>query len=73
LKEIFPKEADNLDRYYRFFDTMLDLMTLARQTEAGPLRAMMLKLRMGLMFRRVKEFQTWSAKQVMDYFFMDDR
>jgi phytoene dehydrogenase-like protein len=73
LKEIFPKEADNLDRYYRFYDTILDLMTLARQAEAGPLRAMMLKLRMGLMFRRVKEFQTWSAKQVMDYFFIDDR
>jgi phytoene dehydrogenase-like protein len=74
LKEIFPQEADNLDRYYRFYDTLLDLMTLGRQAEAGgPLRTTMLKLRMGLMFRRVKEFQTWSARRLMDYFFNDDR
>ena len=33
LKEIFPHEADGLDRYYRFYNTMLDLMTLARRAE----------------------------------------
>ena len=35
LKEIFPHEADGLDRYYRFYDTMLDLMTLARRAESA--------------------------------------
>jgi phytoene dehydrogenase-like protein len=74
LKEIFPEEADDLDRYYRFYDTILDLMSLGRQAEVGGvLGATFLKLRMGLMFRRVKEYQTWSAKQVMDCFFTDDR
>ena len=74
LKEIFPKEADGLDRYYRFYDTMLDLMTLARRSEeAGVLRALPLKLRMALMFRGVKRFEDWSAEQVMDHFFEDPR
>jgi prolycopene isomerase len=74
LKEVFPQEADGLDRYYRFYDTVLDLMTLARQAEdAGPLRTLALKLRMAARFRRVKELQTWSAQQVMDHFFNDDR
>lgn len=74
LKEIFPHEADGLDRYYRFYDTVLDLMTLARQAEdAGPLRSIILKLRMAARFQRVKEFQKWSAQQVMGHFFSDDR
>ena len=74
LKEIFPHEADGLDRYYRFYNTILDLMTLARQAEgASPLRALPLKLRMALLFRRVQEYQTWSAQQVMDHFFSDPK
>ena len=74
LKEIFPDQADGIDRYYRFYDTVLDLMTLARQAEdAGPLRSIILKLRMAARFRRVKEFQAWSAQQVMGHFFSDER
>jgi len=74
LKEIFPKEADGLDRYYRFYDTILDLMTLARRAEdAGVLRALPLKLRMALMFRGVKQFQDWDAQRMMDHFFEDAR
>jgi len=74
LKEIFPHEADGLDRYYRFYDTMMDLMTLAWQAEeAGVLRALPLKLRMALLFNRVKRYQSWSAQQIMDQFFGDPK
>jgi len=74
LKETFPHEAEGLDRYYGFYDTMLDLMTLARQAEeANPLRALPLRLRMALLFSRVKRFQTWNAQQVMDHFFSDPK
>jgi phytoene dehydrogenase-like protein len=56
LKEDFPHEAEGLDRYYHFYDTMLDLMTLARQVEgAGLLRSLPLKARMALLFRRVRQ------------------
>ena len=35
LKQIFPGEADGLDRYYEFYDTMLDLMLLTRRRRRG--------------------------------------
>ena len=74
LKEIFPSEAEGLDRYYEFYETTLDLMTLARQAEeASPVRSLLLKLRMALLFRRVKRYESWSAQQVMDHFFNDDK
>jgi phytoene dehydrogenase-like protein len=74
MKEIFPHEADNLDRYYKFYDTMMDLMSLNRQAEAtNPLMALLLKLRMAPLFNRVKPWQDWSAKQLMDHFFTDPK
>ncbi len=74
LKEVFPEDAEGLDRYYQFYDIMLDLMTLARRAEeGGPLRSLPLKLRMALLYRRVKQFETWNAQQVMDHFFADPR
>jgi phytoene desaturase len=74
LKEIFPHEADGLDRYYRFYDTMMDLMTVAERAEgAGVLRALPLRLRMALLFNRVKGYQSWSAQQIMDHFFSDPK
>jgi phytoene dehydrogenase-like protein len=74
LKEIFPGEADGLDRYYEFYDTMLDLMLLARRSEgAGLLRSLPVKLRMARLFGRVKRFQSWNSEQLMNHFFSDDR
>ncbi len=74
LKEIFPDEAEGLDRYYRFYDTILDLVTLDRQAqEARLLRVLALRLRMALMFRKVRQYETWNAQQLVDHFFTDPR
>jgi all-trans-retinol 13,14-reductase len=74
LKEVFPHEAGGLDQYYRFYDTMLDLMTLARQAEeASPLPSLLLKARMAALLRRVKRYETWSAEQLMNHFFDDPK
>ena len=74
MKEVFPHEADNLDRYYKFYDGMMDLMSLNRQAEAAnPLMALLLKLRMAPRFNRVKPWQDWSARQLMDHFFTDPK
>jgi phytoene dehydrogenase-like protein len=74
LKELFPHEADGIERYYEFYETMLDLMTLNRraETDAFP-RSLLLKARMALLFRRVKQYESWNSQQVMDHFFTDDR
>jgi phytoene desaturase len=68
-----PHEADN-STYYKFYDGMMDLMSLNRQAEAAnPLMALLLKLRMAPLFNRVKPWQDWSAAQLMDYFFTDPK
>jgi all-trans-retinol 13,14-reductase len=70
LKELFPEESEGLDRYYRFYDQVMDLMALARQVErAGGLAALLLQVRMFLAFNRLKALKDWNAGQVMDHFF----
>ncbi len=70
LKELFPKEAGGLDRYYEFYDQMMDLVALAKRAERaqGP-AALLLKVRLLLAFNRVKAMQDWTAEQVMEHFF----
>jgi phytoene dehydrogenase-like protein len=70
LKELFPDESEGLDRYYRFYDHMLDLVSLSHRAErAGGLAALLLKVRLGLLFNKVKRMKDWSAEQVVDHFF----
>jgi phytoene dehydrogenase-like protein len=70
LKKLFPDEADALDRYYRFYDQMIRLMSLARRSEtARGLSALWLKLRMWLAFQPVKGKVNWSGGQLMDHYF----
>jgi phytoene dehydrogenase-like protein len=74
LKEIFPGESEGLDRYYRFHDTFMDLLTLARRAEeSNQLRALPLKLWMAFLFRRIKRYENWNARQLMDHFFHDPK
>ena len=70
LSQLYPEESQNLERYYRFYDQMIQLMSLARQAEtARGLRALWLKARMALAFRPVKDKVDWNAKQLMDSYF----
>jgi phytoene dehydrogenase-like protein len=70
LKTLFPSEASHLDRYYKFYEQMMDVMSLARRLEKTPgLAAMPLKLRLWRSFQQVKHMANWSAAQVMDHFF----
>jgi len=70
LKQIFPQESANLDRYYRFYDRVLDLMGLLRKLEAaGDMPALILKLRLALAFNAVKDKVKWNSQQLMDSYF----
>jgi len=70
LKQLFPAESDALDRYYRFYDQMIKLMSLARRSEtARGLSGLWLKLRMLLAFQPVKNKANWSGGQLMDSYF----
>jgi prolycopene isomerase len=73
LAMMFPDEKNNLERYYRFFDQMMNVMSLAIQSEdAQGIEAMLLKLRMALAFQPVKDKLNWSALQLMDHYFHHD-
>ncbi len=70
LKQLFPEESAALDRYYRFYERMIRLMSLGRRSEtARGLEALWLKLRMLLAFQPVKKYVKWNGGQLMDHFF----
>jgi len=70
LKKLFPDESKQLDRYYHFYDRMIDLMSLARRAEAAcGLAALWLKLRMLIVFQPVKSMVNWNGGQLMDLYF----
>jgi all-trans-retinol 13,14-reductase len=70
LKELFPDEREGLDRYYQFYDHVMDLVALARRAErASGLAALLLKVRMLLTFSRLRGMKDWNAARVMDHFF----
>ena len=70
LKNLFPEENAALDRYYRFYDRMIRLMSLGRRSEtARGLSALWLKLRMLFSFQFVKKYVNWNGGQLMDAFF----
>ena len=74
LKQVFPEEADAIDRFYRFLETSLDLITLERQAViASPPRSTLIKAVMYLQFRRIKKYADWDSKQLMDHFFSDPK
>jgi all-trans-retinol 13,14-reductase len=70
LKKLFPAESRQLDIYYRFYDRMVGLMSLARRLESakGP-AAWWLKLRMLSAFQPVKGMLKWSGGRLMDHYF----
>jgi phytoene dehydrogenase-like protein len=70
LKKLFPGESEALDRYYRFYDQMIQLMSLARRAEtARGIAALWLKLRMWFAFQPVKDKVNWNGGQLMDHYF----
>jgi prolycopene isomerase len=74
LKQLFPSEKDGIDRYYRFYNRVMNVTTLNTRVELtrGPIKAW-LKLRLWAALNRVKDKQDWSAEKLMDHFFVDPR
>ena len=72
LQQLFPKEKEGIERYYQFYDTMLALLSLGRRVEnAKGLQALILKLRMALLFSQVSKMKDWTAQQVLEHYFKD--
>ncbi len=74
LKELFSDEATALDKYYKFYEQVISLLSLVRQLEiTRGLPALLTKLRLWLAFQPVKRYANWNASQLMDHFFQSAR
>jgi phytoene dehydrogenase-like protein len=74
LKEIFPEESDALDRYYRYYDRVIRLLSLIKQSEEERgIRLSILKMRLWLEFQGLTKYATWSGSQLMDHFFKSSK
>jgi phytoene dehydrogenase-like protein len=70
LKQLFPDESHALERYYRFYERMIGLMSMGRRSEtARGLEGLWLKVRMLLAFQTVKKYLHWNGGQLMDAYF----
>ncbi|MEX1307561.1 MAG: NAD(P)/FAD-dependent oxidoreductase [Eubacteriales bacterium] len=68
LKALFPADADGLDRYYSFYETMMDLVALSDRGNSIFVKLWMLGL-----FQKVKRMSKWTAKEVTEHFFSDPK
>jgi phytoene dehydrogenase-like protein len=74
LKQVFPAEQRNLDRYYRFYKRITRLRGLAFRAEReSGIAAALLKLRMLLALLPVWTKRSWSAARMADHLFDDAR
>ncbi|MCJ7649674.1 MAG: NAD(P)/FAD-dependent oxidoreductase [Candidatus Lokiarchaeota archaeon] len=74
LKEVFPHESKALDQYYKFHNTVMKLLYLGNQLPFFKrLKTISTKIRLFVTFMRVKKYQDWTAKRLMDHFFTDEK
>ena len=68
LKELFPKDAKNLDRYYKFYDDVMELRYLSTLKPN-----LVNKLRLMIMFLKLKKYINMSAEELTKYFFKEEK
>jgi phytoene dehydrogenase-like protein len=74
LKDLFPAERSGIDRYYAFYERVVKLQSLGRKVEKQRgLSAILTKLRMAANLQPVKTMMGWSAADLMDEFFTDEK
>ena len=74
LKELFPEEANGIDTYYGFYTGVVDLINMNRDLEFKKgLIKLLLKLKMGIKFSKYKKYKNWSATQLLDVFFKEEK
>ncbi len=74
LKQLFPAEREGIDRYYRFYNRVLNLVTLNTRADLAPgVIKPLLKLPLWYLYRGVQSKESWSAGKLMETFFVDPR
>jgi all-trans-retinol 13,14-reductase len=74
LKELFPEDSEGLEEYYKFYDRMLKVAYLNNLLPfTNGINTLFIKLRLLFAFLKVKKYENWSASQITDYFFSNQK
>lgn len=74
LKELFPHEAENIDRFYKVLEITTDLITFERHSVvSGFPRSLFMKAGMLALVPMVKKYFNLNSRQLMDSFFTDKK
>jgi phytoene dehydrogenase-like protein len=74
LAQHFPAESEGLSRYHRFYRRVMQLLALHVRADLAPTSLKpLIKLLMWPIYRQIKDKESWSARQLMDHFFVDTR
>ena len=68
LRELFPEESDNIDRYYKFYDDVMHLRYIATQKQT-----ILNKIRLALAFLKVKKYMSMNAEELTRHFFKSEK
>ncbi len=70
LKELFPEDAKGLDKYYKYYTRLIELLTIGyRLGWSKGLKAFLWKVVLYAKLLPLIPKSKWSAKRMMDYFF----
>jgi phytoene dehydrogenase-like protein len=74
LKKLFPEDAEGIDEYYKFSDMVMKLLYLGNQIPfAKGIKSLLIKLKLLFTFLKVKKYKDWSAAQLTDHFFTNQK
>jgi phytoene dehydrogenase-like protein len=67
LRELFPEDAEGLERYYRIYDRIHDIIGLTRKS------GFLSKLKVFTKFLPLIKKKNWTTQQLMDYCFSNQK
>ena len=68
LKELFPEESNNIDRYYKFYDDVMHLRYLATLPQTA-----INKIKIALAFLKIKKYVNMNADELTKHFFDSEK
>jgi prolycopene isomerase len=70
LKELFPSDAQGIDKYYKFYIRMMDISTLAGRYERSKgMQSALLRMKLMLKLLPVISKKNWNAQRMSEYYF----
>jgi len=74
FKELFPADSKGIDKYYKFYIKMMEIVTLAQKAErASGLKSLFLTIRMFLKLLPLLPKKSWDSQRMMEHFFKSEK